>query len=171
MADFTQLYEDAGKQFNIDPMLLQSMARVESGERTYDDKGNLITSPSGAKGPMQFIDETAKKYGVDVTDPKSSILGAAHYMSDLLDQTKGDLPAALALYNGSAGDQSQTYARQIFSNYQKIQTERQDALRKSGVTSPAQPTPGVIEITASGKPPAPPQPNISGRTGPLSSDD
>jgi len=164
MADFSQTYEDAGRQYNIDPALLQAMARVESGERTNDDSGKLLTSTAGAQGWMQFIPDTAKQYGVDVSSPTSSIFGAAHYMSDLLDHTGGDLSAALALYNGSLGDQSQTYAKQILSAYKTGQAERQVASRASGATSEKQPTPGVIEVTASGKPPAPPQPNASGRT-------
>lgn len=171
MVDFSQTYDDAGKQYNIDPLLLRAVAQAESGERTLDDKGNLITSSTGAKGWMQFVDDTAKQYKVDVNSPTSSIFGGAHYLSDLLDHTKGDLPAALALYNGSLGDPSQTYATKISANYQKLQADRQAALRAGGVTSEAQPTPGVIEITGSGKPPAPPQPNVSGRVSPQGAPD
>src|SRR5215469_6169692 len=163
--DPSEIYEAAGKQYNIDPLLLRSMGRVEGGERTFDDRGNLITSPAGARGWMQFTGDTARRYGVDVTDMRSSIFGAAHYMSDLLDQTNGNLPASLAIYNGSQGDRSQTYAKQILGNYQQVQKQQQAELREAGQTSTAQPTPGVIEVSASGQTPPQPGINTSGRVG------
>ena len=166
MVDFSQTYEDAGRQWNIDPILLQAMARQESRESNTDQYGRLIASPAGAQGWMQFIPQTAAKYGVDVRDPRSSIYGAAHYMSDLLDQTGGNLPAALALYNGSPRDQSQAYARAVLGHYQGLQAQRQEALRQSGVTSPSQPDPNVIDVSVAGGPSPPPlAPNVSGRTG------
>lgn len=115
--DLSDLYESAGRQYNVDPDLLQAVARVESGERTFDNRGNIVTSPAGAQGIMQFIPSTAKRYGVNVADPASSINGAAHYLSDLLNQTGGDVAHSLALYNGSPGDARQTYAKQILAKY------------------------------------------------------
>lgn len=163
MVDFSQAYEDAGKQYNLDPALLRSMARVESNEQNTDQTGRLITSSAGAQGWMQFMPATAKQYGVDVTDPRSSIFGAAHYMSDLLTANGGNLPAALASYNGSGGDASQTYAKQIVARYQQAQTDQQKAQQQAGATSESQPDPRFIDIGSS-KPPAP-SPNLTGQTG------
>jgi hypothetical protein len=168
MVDFSQVYEDAGQKYNLDPALLRSMARVESNEQNTDKQGNLITSSAGAQGWMQFMPATAKQYGVDVTDPRSSIFGAAHYMSDLLAANGGNLPAALATYDGSGGDASQTYARQIVARYQQAQTDQQAALRQAGATSEAQPDTRFIDVGSS-KPPAQ-SPNLTGQTGTAAND-
>lgn len=60
-------------------------------------------SGAGAKGLCQFMDPTAKQYGVDVTSPASSIKGAARYLEDLLDMFNGDVDKAIAAYNCGQG--------------------------------------------------------------------
>jgi hypothetical protein len=61
-------------------------------------------SPAGAQGIAQFIPATAKRYGVDVKDPNSSIEGAARYMVDLQKQFGGNTGLALAGYNWGEGN-------------------------------------------------------------------
>jgi hypothetical protein len=51
----------------------------------------------GAQGIAQFIPSTARQYGVDVNDPRSSLDGAGRYMADLYRQT-GSWTAALTAY-------------------------------------------------------------------------
>lgn len=156
------VFGGAGRAYNIDPMLLRAMAQVESGNQVIDPRtGGIITSSAGAQGPMQFMPGTAQQYNVDVASRASSAVGAAQYMDRLLQQTKGDLPSALALYNGSSGDQNQIYARKVLSAYQTIQQQQAAQARASGLTSPQQPEPGVIDV---GKP-SPPPLGTSGRTG------
>jgi len=118
--DYSGVYESAGKTWNVDPRLLQAIAQQESGQRTTDAQGRLLTSPAGAQGVMQFIPSTARRYGVDVTDPVSSINGAAHYLHDLLAQTKGDVAQALALYGGDRSP-NQTYGNAVAANYARLQ--------------------------------------------------
>ncbi len=55
-------------------------------------------SPVGAQGIAQFMPATSRQYGVNVTDPKSSIDGAARYLKDLYTQF-GDWTLAVAAYN------------------------------------------------------------------------
>lgn len=57
----------------------------------------------GAKGLCQFMDGTAKQYGVDVSSPASSAKGAARYLEDLLDMFNGDVDKAIASYNCGQG--------------------------------------------------------------------
>lgn len=141
--DLSPIYDLAGQRFNVDPSLLRAQAQEESGERTIDPKtGRLITSSAGAQGFMQFMPKTAAKYGVDVNDPSSSIYGAAHYMSDLLNQTNGDVASALQIYNGSLRNPRQTYARDVLGYWKNLQ----------GNTSPTPPAPA----------PAPPQAQARG---------
>lgn len=65
-----------------------------------ESRGNpSARSPVGAKGLCQFMDGTAKQYGVDVTSPASSAQGAARYLEDLMDRFNGDSDKAIAAYN------------------------------------------------------------------------
>lgn len=53
---------------------------------------------------MQFIPETARRYGLnDPFDPKAAIDAAAHYLKDLLVKFGGRLDLALAGYNAGEG--------------------------------------------------------------------
>lgn len=60
-------------------------------------------SHAGAKGIAQFLDGTAKQYGVNVNDVASSIDGQARFMRDLLKKSNGNWEMALAFYNAGAG--------------------------------------------------------------------
>jgi hypothetical protein len=53
----------------------------------------------GATGLMQFIPETAKRFGIDPTDPKESVEAAGQYLNQLVKQ-KGSLQGALSAYGG-----------------------------------------------------------------------
>jgi len=61
-------------------------------------------SPKGARGPMQLMPETAKRFDVaDVCDPADNIDGGMRYLRALLDKFKSPIIAAAA-YN--AGEQA-----------------------------------------------------------------
>lgn len=93
-----EIYETAGSRRNVDPLLLQAIARVESGER--DNAVGVPTRWGTAKGRMQFIDATAARYGVsNPHDPHQAVPAAAAYVSDLLDK-HGDVHKALLTYSG-----------------------------------------------------------------------
>lgn len=120
MADtpnYDDIYEAAGKQWKVDPRLLKSVMSVESKEGR--DPSARYPNASGAQGIAQFIPETAKTYNVDVNDPKSSIFGAAHYLSDLLEQNKGNLDLALRHY-GNDMDGHKGYAAKVHGYYDPL---------------------------------------------------
>ena len=94
---FADLFNSAGSQYGVDPVLLAAMARTESG---FDPSA---TSPAGAQGLMQLMPGTAKGLGVtDPFDPAQSVQGAAQLMRDLLDRF-GRVDEALAGYNAGPG--------------------------------------------------------------------
>jgi soluble lytic murein transglycosylase-like protein len=67
------------------------------GERSNSNQ----VSPAGAKGVMQFTDDTFKAFGKgDPKDPVNSIDAAANYAADLLKRYNGDMRAAITEYNG-----------------------------------------------------------------------
>ncbi|HBO81685.1 MAG TPA: lytic transglycosylase, partial [Cupriavidus sp.] len=72
---------------------------------TESSRGQRLNSPAGAKGHFQFMDATARQYGVaDPYDLKQSATGAARMYSDLLKANGGDLDKALAGYNWGQGN-------------------------------------------------------------------
>ena len=81
----------------IDPVMFAAQIQQESAWKP-DAK-----SSANARGIAQFIPATAKAYNVDVTDPVSSIKGAANYMADLKKQFNGDESLARMAYNAGPG--------------------------------------------------------------------
>lgn len=128
MANF---YDLAGANANIDPILLQAIARAESGEND-----NIPNSKAGAGGRMQFMPVTAAEYGVyNVRDPSQSIPAAARKMDDLLKQ-HGDVVSALRAYNAGNptrwnNPETQAYPGKVAKHYQDIVKERQLASQKA----------------------------------------
>jgi hypothetical protein len=67
------------------------------GERS----GSNAVSPKGARGVMQFMPDTWKKFGVgDPSDPYASIDAGGRYMKDMLRRYGGNVDAAITEYNG-----------------------------------------------------------------------
>ncbi len=87
----------AAERHGIDPV---SFLRQINQESSFNPEA---VSPAGAMGIAQFMPETARSYGVDPTDPISSLDGAARYMRDNLDRFGGDQRAATAAYNAGEG--------------------------------------------------------------------
>lgn len=86
---------EAAKMYGVDARALAAMITAESHGDPH------AGSDAGAYGLAQFMPATAAQYGVDRTDPKSSIRGMAHYVADLLNlpYINGDYKLAYAGYN------------------------------------------------------------------------
>lgn len=91
---YSPLIQEIAKKVRLKPALLHAVIRAESA---YDPRA---LSRTGARGLMQLMPETAKRYGVyDSWDPKSNLTGGATYLRDLLIMFNNDLRLALAAYN------------------------------------------------------------------------
>lgn len=95
---YGQRIASAASGSGIDGGMLTRQIGAESG---FDP--NAVSS-KGATGIAQFMPGTAKQYGVDPTDPNSSIDGAARYDADLLKKYNGNNGLALAAYNWGPGN-------------------------------------------------------------------
>jgi hypothetical protein len=92
--EYDALFDQAGREHNVDPRLLKSVALTESGLNPFTSDSN-----KGAKGMMQFIGPTAQHFGIDPYDPAQAINAAARYLSEALDR-KGSVSGALGEYYG-----------------------------------------------------------------------
>jgi len=91
---YAPLIEEAARASSIEPALVRAVLVVESGG---DPKA---LSPRGARGLMQLMPETAKRYGVsNVFDPQQNISAGSRYLRDLSDRYRNDLQLVLAAYN------------------------------------------------------------------------
>jgi soluble lytic murein transglycosylase-like protein len=91
---YDPIIERYAEKFRVDPVLIRAVIQVES------DFNPRCVSRKGARGLMQLIPATAKRYRVkDVFDPEENIRGGVHYLRDLLEMFPNNLPRALAAYN------------------------------------------------------------------------
>jgi len=84
----------AARKYGVDPRLLWTIAYLETRFRSDQ------VSPKGAKGLMQFIPSTAKRFNLTKPyDALQSIDAAARYVSELTKRFSGRLDLILASYN------------------------------------------------------------------------
>ncbi len=92
--DLTQAVKDASGTYQLDPDLVTSVIRAESGFNVR------AVSPKGAQGLMQLMPQTATQLGVkNAFDPQANVEAGARYLRELLERYNFDLIKALAAYN------------------------------------------------------------------------
>jgi len=99
--EITKNFADLEKKYNLPEGMLDKIWSIESS------RGSNMVSPKGATGHFQFMPNTATAYGMteaDTYDLNKSSEAAAHMMSDLLKQFKGDEATAIAAYNWGSGN-------------------------------------------------------------------
>ena len=91
------------KERNLPERLLNAVYGAESSFGTNPKA--FKPNAKGALGHFQFMEPTAKQYNVmDRNDFYQSATGAADMFKDLLKQSGGDIPTALAMYNFGQGN-------------------------------------------------------------------
>lgn len=94
LAKYAPTIQECSKKYNVPVELICGVILQESG-------GNhKAVSHAGAKGLMQLMPGTAKRFGVTNSfDARQNIDGGTKYLRFLLDRFKGDYRLALAGYN------------------------------------------------------------------------
>jgi soluble lytic murein transglycosylase-like protein len=89
---YNDIVEKVAAAYSVPANLVHAMIEVESG---YDERA---VSRTGAKGLMQLMPETARRFNVDDPfDARQNIEGGVRYLKTLLDQFP--LKLAVAAYN------------------------------------------------------------------------
>jgi LysM repeat protein len=93
-----QLIRSNGNRFGVDPYLVFLVIEQESHFHPR------ALSPKGARGLMQLMPGTARRFGVSrAFDPTENIRGGTQYLRDLLRMFNGQVDLALASYNAGEG--------------------------------------------------------------------
>lgn len=91
---YAGIVERASRAEGVEGALLHALIFAES---SYDP---VAVSPAGARGLMQLMPETARRYGVvNLFDPEQNVRAGARHLKDLLEQFDGDVELAIAAYN------------------------------------------------------------------------
>jgi soluble lytic murein transglycosylase-like protein len=124
-ADLDLIIVRAGRRQGVDPRLLHAVIWQESKYKLE------ATSHVGAKGLMQLMPATAKRFGCeDSNDAESNVAAGTKYLRWLLKRFDGNVTLALAAYNAGEGNvdkyegvppfgETQNYVRIITGRYGK----------------------------------------------------
>lgn len=122
---YDDIIAQAASTYGLDKGLVKAVIHTESGFNPRARSG------PGAKGLMQLMPATAKRFKVDdVYDPAQNIRGGTEYLSFLLKRFN-NLELALAGYNAGEGNvdkykgippfaETQDYVRRVISRYNKL---------------------------------------------------
>ncbi len=138
-----RLIRTNGTRFGIDPYLVFLVIEQESHFRP------TVVSPKGARGLMQLMPGTARRFGVKRPfDPAENIRGGTQYLKQLLVMFGGRVDLALASYNAGEGRvieyghkvppfrETREYVKRISRRYGKKISPRKD-VRKAPVKTTA----------------------------------
>lgn len=99
IAQLAPIIQDAAKRHNVPVELICGIIIQESG-------GNArAVSKTGAKGLMQLMNGTARRFGVSNSfNPTQNIEGGTKYLKWLLDRFNGNVELTVAAYNAGEGN-------------------------------------------------------------------
>lgn len=93
-SSYDPIIERYADKYGVDPVLVRAVIQIES------DFNPGRVSHKGARGLMQLMPGTAKRFGVtQIHDPEQNIHGGVRYLAILSRMFRNDLPRVLAAYN------------------------------------------------------------------------
>lgn len=123
---YDPIIQAASRTYGVNPNLVKAVITAETCFRPS------AVSPKGAKGLMQLMPATARRFGVTHRgDVGQNIFGGTLYLSWLLNRYRGSVPHAVAAYNSGEGTvdrygvhvpyrETQNYTRQVLNAYKKL---------------------------------------------------
>jgi hypothetical protein len=121
----------AAQAYDLDPLLLHAIAHVESRH------GATAVSPAGARGVMQMMPATARRFGVaderTLFDADTNLRASAAYLRTLFLRYGENVHLVLAAYNAGEGavdrngrnvppyPETQAYVRDVLAIYRRLQ--------------------------------------------------
>jgi soluble lytic murein transglycosylase-like protein len=128
---YSPIIESASRTHGVDVALVHAVISAESGYNA------AALSRAGARGLMQLMPDTARRYGVqNVMDPTENIVAGVRYLHDLISMFNGNLELAVAAYNAGEnavvrhGNRIPPYAEtvnyvpKVLGFYRKFQTRK-----------------------------------------------
>ncbi len=146
------------RQYNVDHNLIKSVIMAESCFKTK------ALSHANARGLMQLIPDTAKRFGVKNSyDPEQNIQGGVKYLRFLLDRFKGDLKKVIAAYNAGEGKvdkykgippykETRQYVKNVLATYDKLRAPALTAKKIAALSQKKQTAVSRIRQTIKKKP-------------------
>ncbi|HEX3084075.1 MAG TPA: lytic transglycosylase domain-containing protein, partial [Pyrinomonadaceae bacterium] len=123
--DLDMIIFRAGERAGVDPRFIHAVIQQES--RYKPDASSSV----GAKGLMQLMPDTAKRFHcTDLRDQKCNVEAGTKYLAWLLKRFNGDVSLTLAAYNAGEGavdkykgippyHETENYVKKIVANYGK----------------------------------------------------
>ncbi len=121
---YDHIIREKALKYGVDPKLIRAIIMVESG---FNPRA---VSRKGAKGLMQLMPETARRYGVrNIFDPEENIEAGVRHLRELIDRF-GDVRLAVAAYNAGPKaveryrgippyPETRSFVRTVFSLYKR----------------------------------------------------
>ncbi len=166
-ANITEVVQDASGRYQLDPDLVNSVIKAESGFNVR------AVSPKGAQGLMQLMPGTASQLGVpNAFDPRANVDGGTKYLRELLERYNFDLVKALAAYNAGPHRverfggvppyyETRAYVARIVRDFNKKKIAEQKATAKKNAASSSKPKNHAPAVAASPRKTIQAQPDVA----------
>ena len=128
---YSSIIETTSRSHGVDAALVHAVITAESG---YNPSA---ISRAGARGLMQLMPDTAKRFGVrNIMDPVENIQGGVKYLRELLTLFNGNMELAVAAYNAGENAvirhghrippyaETVNYVPKVLGFYRKFQTRQ-----------------------------------------------
>lgn len=123
VSEYDEIVQRYAKKHRLDPVLVKAVMLVESNDNPRS------VSHKGARGLMQLVPGTAKRFGVKkMFDPEENIRGGVEYLAFLRQLFRNDLSKMLAAYNAGENavaryggippyEETELYVRKVLTVY------------------------------------------------------